>query len=72
MSKAKKKLNEPEDIARDHSLMRQISVHIGVYGFTSAVDNLVAACEDNVDRWNERLEKAKKLRKSLGSNWGRN
>ena len=71
MSKTKKKSDEPE-ITRDYSLMNQIRVHIGVYGFTSAVDNLVTTCEDNVDRWKERLEKAKKLRKSLGSDWGRN
>lgn len=72
MSKSKKKLDESDDITRDYSLMNQTSIHIGVYGFTSAVDNLIATCEDNVDRWKDRLEKAKKLRKSLGSNWGRN
>ena len=72
MSKAKKKTDEPDDIVRDHGLMSQINTHITVYGFTSAVDNLVAACEDKVDKWKERLEKAKKLRKSLGSDWGRN
>ncbi len=72
MSKPKKKLNESDDITRDYGLMGQISAHIHVYGFASAVDNLVAACEDNMDKWKERLEKAKKLRKVLGNNYGRN
>ncbi len=70
---AKKKVTKPKDeITRDHSLMHAINGHIQVYGFVSAVDNLVAACEDKVIRWQERLGKAKKLRKTLGSNWGRN
>ena len=70
MSKEKKKLLA--DVVRDHSLMNQTKIHIDVYGFASAVDNLVVTCEDNMDKWKERLEKAKRLRKSLGSNWGRN
>ena len=72
MSKAKKKTDELDDVVRDHSLMNQTKIHIDVYGFASAVDNLVVTCEDNMDKWKERLEKAKSLRKSLGSNWGRN
>lgn len=71
MAKAKKK-TEQDDIVRDHSLMLQINNHIHIYGFASAVDNLVAACEDKLIQWTERLEKARKLRKALGNNWGRN
>ncbi len=67
---AKKKTED--EICRDYSLMSSINNHIHVYGFASAVDNLVAACEDKVVRWKERVVKAKKLRKTLGSNWGRN
>ena len=72
MSKYKKKSYEVDDIVRDHSLMSQTKIHMDVYGFASAVDNLVVTCEDNIEKWQERLKKAEKMRKSLGDNWGRN
>ena len=67
---AKKKTGE--DIAKDWSLIGQMNNHIHVFGFASIVDNLIAACEDKLSQWNERLEKAKKLRKTLGDNYGQN
>lgn len=68
----KKPQDQDDDIARDHSLMSQINGHTHVFGFTSMFDNIVAACEDKVSQWQERLEKAKKIRKSLGDSFGKN
>ena len=68
----KKKADKEKDIAKDWNLIGQINNHIHVFGFASAIDNLVAACEDKISQWNERLKKAKKLRKVLGDNYGQN
>ena len=70
MAKAKKP--DKDDITRDYSLMNSINNHIHVFGFASAVDNLFAACEDKVARWNQRLAKAKKIRDIHGKPTGRN
>jgi len=61
-----------DDIPHDYSLMNNLQNHMQVYGFASAIDNVVAACEDKLIQWNQRLAKAKKLRKTLGENYGRN
>ena len=68
----KKEKVEQDDIVRDHSLMNQTKIHMDIYGFVSAVDNLVVTCEDNIKKWEERLKKARRMRKSLGDNWGSN
>lgn len=67
-----KETPEIDDIAKDWALIGQIHNHIHVYGFASVLDNLVIACDDKVSRWEERLKKAKKLRKTLGDVYGRN
>lgn len=66
------KQTEKKDIARDWNLIKELDSHIHVFGFASVIDNLVAACEDKINLWRQRLEKAKKLRKTLGDNYGRN
>lgn len=71
MSKQTKSTKQ-SNITRDYSLMSNMRNHIRVYGFASVVDNIVATCEDGLVQWNERLVKAKKLRKVLGGNYGRN
>ena len=71
MSKSKN-TSKQDDIARDYSLMLQITTHAHTFGFASVIDNVVAACEDKLIQWNQRLDKAKKLRKVLGNDYGRN
>ena len=63
---------EDKDIAKDQNLMNQMNSHMQVFGYTSVVDNIIATCEDNIIKWQQRLKKSKKLRASLGDNWGRN
>lgn len=61
-----------DDIAKDWSLINQINQHVHIYGFASLIDNLIVGCEDKIAQWEERLKKAKRLRKTLGDNYGRN
>ncbi len=68
----KRKTPKRDDIALDWSLVRVMQNHMHVFGFASVVDNLIATCDDKLEQWEQRREKAKKLRKALGDNYGRN